>query len=665
MTSGNTFLTDFFTAQREQFKRRLWPFALTALGYFLYYVVALSLVLTSYVTDGNRELAFRMEAMKEAAAGMLGPNIFIAMVTTVAAAVLSLQGFSWMHNRRTVDFYESHPVGRSRRFVRVCVNSFIIFIVSYAVSLLIGILICCGFGSFDKMIAAAALNGSLKAFALFASTFFIGVLAATLTGNTLISVLAMGTLMIYELLLRFTIELYISRFLKTVVIEEERYFTSPLYYYVTDGMGMPVAAMLLIALVSAAAAYFCYRIRKNECAGSAVIFQPVRTVVKIAISLIGGLIAWNIFNTSGSMVLSLVFMCFFIVVVGCILQIIYDSDFKALFRRGWELVIAAVAALAIVIGFKADLLGVDAWMPDPTAVEDSAVHLTTNYHYYLLDEKGKSCNTRDYAFDNMHLKDTEAVIALAQYGLDYMQRGAVFEEAHQSDSYYDITEYTVEYRMKSGRKVKRKYWLPYNLYPELMERITADEGFRSGIFQVYHDGFIRENTYRFNVWYDNGQDTKNLDGKVLTPEFYEKFREAYLTDLPRYSYKLDRGELPVGSLILQGVDNYDTMYYPVYACFENTVKVLQEAGCFLERLDIPSIAKMMRSELGAPAENTEADGYQEPEGLESMDYPDLIVDSGSWYIYEKYFSNTDAIRGLFRSLEDELHEYGLDRGLYG
>lgn len=650
MTSGNTFWTDFSVAQREHFKRRLWPFALAALGYFLYYVVALSLVLTSYVTD-SRPLVERAERMAEAAAEMLGPNVFIAMVTMGIAGVLSLQGFSWMHNRRMVDFYESHPVGRSRRFAQVCVNSFLIFILSYALSLLIGVLICCGFGIYGKPVAEAVFEGSIKAFALFASTYFIGVLAATLTGNALISVLAMGVLMVYEAVLRFTLQIYVDEFLNTIVMGEQRFYTSPLYYYVTDGVGKPVAAMLILALVCALAAFFCYKIRKNESAGRAVIFQPVRTVVKIAISVVGGLVAWRIFYSSRSMVLSLVFMCFFVMVVGCTMQIIYDSDFKALFRRGWELAIAAVAALAIVIGFKFDILGINKWMPKTAAVKETAVFFSGSYRGDIINEKGKPQDAREYALSNMHLEDTEAVLALAEKGMDYTQNGAEYDLSDESDR---VIEFVVEYHMNGGRKAKRRYWLPYTLCEDLMERVTADERFREGIFQVYHDDYIRENISDFEFRYDNGHENASVDGKLRAQEFYQKFREAYLADLSKYSYTLDRSELPIGSLMIDGRTLYRTMYYPVYACFENTVGVLKEAGCFIEKVDFKAVAAELKAEMEKDAVDgsTNVNVYQ---GYQ--DYP--IPYDMAWYWYNDYLYNVEAITGMFRNVEDELNELGL------
>jgi hypothetical protein len=656
MTSGNTFWTDIAVAQREHFKRRLWPFALTVLVYFLYYVVALSLVLTSYVTDsGGIALAERKDRMMEAAAGMIGPNVYIVVATLAVAAVLSLQGFSWMHSRRTVDFYESHPVGRSRRFAQVCVNSFIIFLVSYAASLIIGILICRGFGIYGGEITRAVFEGSIKAFALFFSTYFIGVLAATLTGNVLISVLAMGVLMGYEALLLIVVDFYTDAFLTTVVDDGYSMYFSPIYYYVMDGIWKPVAAMLLLGLGCAAAAFFCYHIRKNEAAGRAVVFRPVQTVVKIAISVIGGLVAWIVFKSSGSTVLSLAFMCFFIVVVGCIIQIIYDADFKALFRHGWELAVAAAISLAVILGMKYDVMGYDRWMPEPEAVKDAAVHFTSNNWAYIVDEKGFVQGSREYAFKNMNIKDTEAVIELARKGLEHTMGGAVTEEG---DVEYTggTTEYLVEYNMKSGRQVKRRYWLPYELYPELMERVTSEEGFRQGIFQVYHDEYIREHAFEFEVWYDNGQETKNPDGRQLSPDFYEKFREAYLADLPQYSYKLDRGELPVGSLVLHDTNRYNEVYYPVYECFGNTINVLKEAGCYLEKIDMSALAAELKEKIDkyyAEASGADTDIseefyiYDRPEDYE-------------WYLFNNCFGNSQAIRGLFRSIEDEMRELGVD-----
>ncbi len=233
----------FIRRQRELFRRRLWPAALTFVSYLLYHVAGTATVLSNILQDlktsaGGRGFtaAERLSALGEGISGVMGYNsIFSWMLVPFLAAVLAIEGFAWMDNRREVDFYESQPVSRAERFWDICVSSFLYFLFSYLITMEIGLVIAGAMGGLTRGIVIEAAVQTLRVIALFVCVYGLGVLSAMLTGNIIVAGLAFLVLMFYEFELKMILAGYCSEFLATYDgnkpgILVENIFT-PLYHY--------------------------------------------------------------------------------------------------------------------------------------------------------------------------------------------------------------------------------------------------------------------------------------------------------------------------------------------------------------------------------------------------------------------------------------------------
>ena len=113
----------FFVRQRELARRRLWPIALTFLSCLLYNVVCTATMLsnTLELASINHFPASRLTfELQYSLRSLLGKDNFSWFLLTLPiAAMLAIEGFAWMDNRRDVDFYESLPVPRRHRTARV------------------------------------------------------------------------------------------------------------------------------------------------------------------------------------------------------------------------------------------------------------------------------------------------------------------------------------------------------------------------------------------------------------------------------------------------------------------------------------------------------------------------------------------------------------------
>ena len=640
MTSRTSSSTDFrytagyFTRQRELFRRRLWPAALTFVSYLLYHVVGTATVLSNILQDleassGGRgyTAAERLSALRDGVSGMMGYNSISGwLLVPFLAAVLAIEGFAWMDNRQEVDFYESQPVSRTKRFWDICVSSFLYFLFSYLITLETGLVIAGAMGGLTRGVLVETALQTLRSIALFICVYGLGVLAAMLTGNVIVAGLAFLVLMFYELEFKMSLAGYCSEFLETYDgrmpgILVEKIFT-PMYHYSVGSDAECIARLLALAALYYLLAFLCYRLRRNECAGTAVVFEPVRSVVRVAVAVIVGPFIGLLFTAiQNSILLTVLWMVLFTVLTACIMQIIYDYDFRALFRHPLEIALALVITLAVFLGFLFDITGYDRYLPKPEKVEDAAL-IYHNYDTPLYDEKGRQLDPVSYGTSYMHLKNIEDVIAIADLGQEYTRRRAKHNMFYRSSSeddnadssrvrtidmgtYEIISEnradqdfcFTAVYRMKNGKTVSRQFLVPSSADPAVMDAVTGTQAFREGTFNIYHDEAARINSENLTLDYTNGEESPGT--LRLNKEKYEAFREAYLLDLEQFSYSFARSGRPVGRVCIginagrkglqdPELENY-TMNCDVYPSFSHTIAFLKDNNAWVDPLDYDTL----------------------------------------------------------------------------
>lgn len=649
----------FFVRQRELAGRRLWPIALTFLSCLLYNTAVLATVLNSAAEDaalGHVTSLKKAGLMRDALRGMLGAQSPAwVLIVLPLAALLAIEGFAWMDSRREVDFYESLPVLRGRRFLDLCVSGFLYFFFSWTITLEAGLLIADAFGALSRPLVAEILLHSVKLMAFFLAVYALGILSTMLTGNVIVACLAFCVLLFYEILFRSLLNGFASEFFATWGGS----FTSPL----ADSIFSPVSQYLhrspswtggSLRLLALAAFYFilariCYSLRKNERAGSAVVFGPVSTVVRIAMSLFMGLFAGLLFisvsRTPGGTIISIVWMLLFVLITACLMQIIYEYDFRALFHRPAEIAAAAALALVIYAAFFFDVTGYDRFAPDPDQVEKTAL-ISTQGFGSITDDEGSMTTMEDFGEKYMRLDNVEDVMAIARYGQAYSRliRGlpddasgstntnedidgsdssvtrednngsapsVTSDKTDSSDSTITIEkidgsgetetfsrpreefEFRVVYYMKNGRTHARRIILPSTIDPAVMDAVTGTDQYRQGSFFVYHDELLRRSASRLMADCSNGKDWKSA---AMDKSMYEAFRQAYITDLSSFSYSFARKNKPVARLTLSSQDKSGEDIYadspafyidfPVYASFENTIAVLRKYQLWTEPLDV-------------------------------------------------------------------------------
>lgn len=579
----------FLTVQANLIQRRLWPAALSFLIFMLYHVIGVIMVTNICVQESrslNPEQAHTQ--LSSSLIRLLGRSVVPGYLAAATAMILAIQGFAWLDDRRQIDFYSSQPISGIRRFTEICTSSFIIFALSYILTLTAGIIIGASFGGITAPQLPAIWIGAGKCAALFLAVHGIAVLAVMLTGNVIISILASFVLLFYEPGFRFVLSFYQDQYLDlpshlTGGVSLTRAVFSPLWHYTVGSETnlRKILMNLLIAVCVTTLAFFVYSIRKNEAAGSAVIFRPVRIIVKIAIAVLGALCI-SIISLNGSTEnFSMFCIVIAAVIIGCIMEIIYAFDLKAMFRHFPETVAAAVLALFIFVVFAFDIFGIRTWMPKAVQLESAAV-IDQNYFSDHFTDDGMPVTgpTSDFYVQYMKITDNEALLSFVR---------ACYEETAADDSAptYSITVY---YRLKNGRKVARKVPVPESIDPALADAVFGSEDFREGYFQVWHDTYIRSAVQeKGSMIYDNG-----VAAYAIEPSQYMAFREAYMKDLEQFSYSFANNNWPAGTMHIYCTKEAEHEYSvhvscPVYGTFTNMEAFLKKNGAVLSVKDDISI----------------------------------------------------------------------------
>lgn len=563
MMSENSSSINFMTLQKNIFKRRKWLVMLAFLVFILYNAVFIGIYLTNgTVSDGNKAVQMR---------NFLGVSGFNRIITIVGAVLLGIEGFHWLDSRVKLDFYESQPFSRNAHFFGVVINSTIIYMASYLISLLLGFVVT-GIGhELDGSVISAAFIAYLRNLFLYFSVFSFSVLAIMLTGNIVVAVIADVVLLTYEVIFDFSVNACLGYI---VTMTDNHTFSthgifSPLstnrnYMRTGDAIGHNIIMGIVVLFI----AWLLYRNRKTEYAGNAVPYKAVRYIAKIAVIFIGCLVS-TLVLTDGSREqagpVCMLIMIISMIVIGGVMETIYTSDVKAVFRGFGYSCIGCAAAFLLFFGCYFDIIGYNHWVPDVSQV-DSA---------YIISQAETDNSSAKY----MKLTDIDTLNTLLAKGEEN-----IVSDNKGNEEYCDMSIY---YRMKNGKVKGRRVNIPLSCKDDLNRIFSSDE-FKKGWFGFYHDEAFRKSAKDFTITYNNA-DLSNFKSVSYDTNIYNRIKDAYIMDLADYDYDLVSSHVPVGTISIEkisgnvtGDDNDgNTTTYPVYKSFKNTIATLKEAGLYV------------------------------------------------------------------------------------
>lgn len=239
------------------------------------------------------------------------------------------------------------------------------------------------------------------------------------------------------------------------------------------------------------------------------------------------------------------------------MTLILRAWFKHLISSG----IAVAGILFIFVVFKMDLTGYDDYLPAADDLESIAVNV--DYYGQFWDKDYNYVGASDFSEEHMYLHDVEPLLALADKA-----RGENVEDMT------DARGINVLYRLNSGRKVGRRFWVDFDNpgNEELLNRIMGTQEFKEGSFQFMTDQDSFEAVT--SMVYSNGATTSALPAQDAL-----MLREAYIKDMERFDFSMVINNRPCGRISVH-FPNWFSMTLDVYDDFENTIAYLQSKEAF-------------------------------------------------------------------------------------
>ncbi|MDE6388462.1 MAG: hypothetical protein K2L82_11730 [Lachnospiraceae bacterium] len=580
MTSRNS----FWASSKENHKRRVWVWIIAVLAQLMMYVGVLTVYL-SRIRMWNTQGSYRTKeeyqnALYQATRDALAFQDNLLLPLIILTVIIGIQGFSYLYDRRKVDMYHSVPVDKNRRFAVVYVNGLIIYLTSTLVSLLIGVITAAVQGAVNGAVMAAVGLGFLWNLLFFLVIYHTTILAVMLTGNRFITVCIGGMLILYERIIYSLMGSMQYSFFDTVsgfyVMHEPK--LSVLYDYDMNmwdfkqiqeirelaGELLPYyGKWFILAVVLLAVSWLCYRKRPSEAAGKAIAFPVIEPFLKVVAAIPAGigLGMWVHSAAYGNAILTAVSMAGAGVIACAAIEVIYDFDLKSLFKHLISSGIAVAGIVFIFLSFKLDLFGYDEYLPSVDELDSIAVNV--DYYGQFWDKDFNYFSTSEFSEEHMYLQDKEAVLTLADKA-----------RAEDAEDMTDARCINVLYRLKSGRKVGRRFWVdfanPGN--EELLNRIMGTKEFKEGSFQIMtdQDSFAEATA----MVYSNG-----ATNAALPAEDALKLREAYVKDMEQFDFTMVINNRPCGRINVSFPNWFNTTL-DVYDNFENTIAYLQSKEAF-------------------------------------------------------------------------------------
>ena len=593
MILKSSFLIDML----ENMKRRSWVFCISFFLFFCsfpgYLILYLNNIRNIYGNKGMHSSGIEKEMMVEVK-NLFSVNFLLPIFIIGLAVLIGIQGFSYLHDKRQVDFYHSQPVKRSRRFLVLWSNGSMIFIVTYLINMILGILVASGYGVMDSSIIRAGLRAFFLYYLLFLGIYHLAILAVLITGNTLVSLMIAGILMGYEILLRFMITVMAAGFFVTYGsgMEERMFHTliSPIvdfYKYVVlvdrnkyyGGTILPDYGSTAIKLFRLAALlgiliFFCYQKRASEGHGKSISFSKIKEGLRFLLLFLFGIMgSYGIYVLSGnSVMIGIAGGGFFVGLGHAILQMIYEVDFRAIKKKWTTAVLTFVIVSTLFLCFKYDFTGYDRRIPNQENVE--SIHLSLpaegfSSGVYVLHD-GTEIYGSNFAKKEMQLKDFSIIYQLLEKREDITK-----ERLDSMNHPYDSIEFT--FRLKNGKTEYRRLYFLEGENLELLNEIYHMEEYQLANQQPLEENFVTDYQV-ISAQYYNGLLEEEVKGVAV-----ESLVEAYKKDLEAALYSEVYYEVPIGKLRLLGIGLINKEYRNswellIYDSYENTIQLLKEAG---------------------------------------------------------------------------------------
>ena len=439
-------------------------------------------------------------------------NPIVLLTIFVLPVLVSILLFKYTNEEKSSSFIHGLPISKRKLYITNILTGIVMYVIPFLVNLIIIILLNLGemgkyiqFADIMKWFGVCMLyNTIFFAFATFIGTFCAskishGILTyilmyAPIGGLAIASIIMESALFGFKGLSNNLEEFRGWPFIK--IIEDFRemgsYYLSQTIKFETSTIIIYIASIIVMLVLG----YFIYKKRKLEITKEFIAFKGLRSFVKYVATFLVNLLSYMYFyDVIGKHNIRTLLASFIITLIAyLIIEMILKKTYKVFKSIIGFIVYAVIVTIGFVI-LNTGAFGYETRIPKAEDVQEVDFSLSSD-----------TINFREK-------QNIENVIDFQQKLINEKKKG--------------YTEYTLEYKLKNGRKITRKYNINNSLYKEELNKIlTSDEYYDGKIRQIQDAKKIKRIT--ININYKEQYSTKAI---TVKDEDKEEFLENIIKDI--------------------------------------------------------------------------------------------------------------------------------------
>ena len=421
-------------------------------------------------------------------------NPIVLLTIFVLPVLVSILLFKYTNEEKSSSFIHGLPISKRKLYITNILTGIVMYVIPFLVNLIIILLLNLGemgkylqFTDIIKWFGICMLyNTIFFAFATFIGTFCASKISHGILTYILmyapVGVLVLTSAITENILYGFKgLSSNFEEFTKLPFIKIIEDFREMSSYYLSQTIEFETSTIIIYItsiIVMLVLGYFIYKKRKLEITKEFIAFKGIRSFVKYAATFLVNLLSYMYFyDVIGKHNIRTLLASFIITLIAyLIIEMILKKTYKVFKSIIGFIVYAVIITITFVI-LSTGAFGYETRIPKAENVEEV------------------SFKVRNETINFKEKQNIENIINLQQKLVDEKKKG--------------YTEYTIEYKLKDGRKITRKYDINNSLYKEELNKIlTSNEYYEEKIKQIEDVQKIKR--INVNISYKQQYSTKTI-----------------------------------------------------------------------------------------------------------------------------------------------------------
>lgn len=421
-------------------------------------------------------------------------NLIVLLTIFVLPVLVSILLFKYTNEEKSSSFIHGLPISKRKLYITNILTGIVMYVIPFLVNLIIILLLNLGemgkylqFADIMKWFGVCMLyNTIFFAFATFIGTFCASKISHGILTYILmyapVGVLVLTSAITENILYGFKgLSSNFEEFTKLPFIKIIEDFREMSSYYLDQAIKFETSTIIIYIIsiiVMLVLGYFIYKKRKLEITKEFIAFKGIRSFIKYAATFLVNLLSYMYFyDVIGKHNIRTLLASFVITLIAyLIIEMILKKTYKV-FKSIIGFIIYAVVITITFVILNTGAFGYETRIPKAEDVEEV------------------SFGMRNETINFKEKQNIENIIDFQQKLVDEKKKG--------------YTEYTLEYKLKDGRKITRKYDINNSLYKEELNKIlTSNEYYEEKIKQIEDVQKIKRIT--INISYKEQYSTKTV-----------------------------------------------------------------------------------------------------------------------------------------------------------